>query len=256
MLSLRPYSFINTTTQPHPGTFPTSGLSSRGWWTCFEFFYLLTGTTFRAFAITKRGSDVRALPAGSPLNLSQSCRPVHPRLPFVPPPTPHPSECQEKPANLGLRALLCSLDVQLTPPLNIKKNGICSLFVSLETSLLVINCMSGLNPNFSTLSAHKCNCDAPVRWWIHLCAWCLFQCKPAVTLDLWLIGCFNAGTQNQSCRKVSDGCLRLRDCLFCHDSFESQKCSRCDWIFLWNVCKFTAVLWEIFVFVFFPHSSR
>lgn len=61
--------------------------------------------------------------------------------------------------------------------------------------------------------------------------------------------------KNQSCRKVSDGCLSLPDCLFCHDSFECQKCSRCDRIFLGNVCKFIAVLWEIFVFVFFPIAA-
>lgn len=106
-------------------------------------------------------------------------------------PVPPPSKCQEKTANSVLRALLRSHDVQLTPPLNIKKNGICSLLLSLETSLVVINCMSGLNPNCSTLFAHV---DVLLRLGGGYI--CVFGACSNANL-LWPLtsdsGCFNAG---------------------------------------------------------------
>lgn len=152
---------------------------------------------------------------------------------LCPPPPPHPSECQEKPANSAPQALH---DVQLTPSFNKKnptKHTFCTLWLllvlSLKNNLVVIICASGLDPEFSALCARSCRCVAAVRWRIHLCVCCSVQCKPAVTPDLWLIWCCNAGMlgKNQSCRKLPDGCYSL------------HKCSYCNWIFNGNLQQFS-----------------
>lgn len=133
------------------------------------------GTTFQALKIaakTKRGSDVRALPLNSPLNLSQSCRLALPRLPLGPTQTnavKNGQICCSNLSSMHINSVNPAIYHQAKQHLPLVPRLWSSLsFFQPKAAWLWLAALFGPNLNFFPTPWRKCRCIGREKWRIHL----------------------------------------------------------------------------------------